>query len=198
MTTPTIKIQTRQYFTCPNCENAHQFFIDHLVKRCMEEMRPQPFGPWYCHQCGTTIKGIVKGESSVEFTQCEVRDDAPKHCYVLLRHDPGNDASPLYAIVRTSHTPSELTTGDGLSYYYDEHTCPTNWVGQVTTLVWEGNADPHGAFEYVHAMTDAQVLEFLKKEHDLTSFDQAEEQGVLDHVLADAFHPYITSPPSRE
>lgn len=34
-------------------------------------------------------------------------------------------------------------------YYYDEHTCPTNWVRDIEEIECEGDTDPHGLFEFV-------------------------------------------------
>lgn len=34
-------------------------------------------------------------------------------------------------------------------YYYDEHTCPTNWTSQIEQIIFEGDTDPHGVFQFV-------------------------------------------------
>jgi hypothetical protein len=34
-------------------------------------------------------------------------------------------------------------------YFYDEHTCPTNYLSQVEMISFEGSNDPHGVFEFV-------------------------------------------------
>lgn len=37
------------------------------------------------------------------------------------------------------------------SYHYDEHSCPTNYVG-CAAIVHDGNMDPHGIFNYVRSL----------------------------------------------
>ena len=34
-------------------------------------------------------------------------------------------------------------------YFYNEHTCPTNYMGDVEAVIYEKDADPHGVFEWV-------------------------------------------------
>ena len=34
-------------------------------------------------------------------------------------------------------------------YFYDEHTCPTNWTSQIAEIIFEGDHDPHGVFQFV-------------------------------------------------
>lgn len=34
-------------------------------------------------------------------------------------------------------------------YFYNEHTCPTNWTNEIEQIEFEGDTDPHGVFEFV-------------------------------------------------
>ena len=34
-------------------------------------------------------------------------------------------------------------------YFYNEHTCPTNYMQDVEAVIYEKDADPHGVFEWV-------------------------------------------------
>jgi hypothetical protein len=34
-------------------------------------------------------------------------------------------------------------------YFYNEHTCPTNWLRDIEQIEFEGDRDPHGVFEFV-------------------------------------------------
>jgi hypothetical protein len=34
-------------------------------------------------------------------------------------------------------------------YYFNEHTCPTNYMSQIEQIEIEGDIDPHGVFEFV-------------------------------------------------
>ena len=35
------------------------------------------------------------------------------------------------------------------AYFYNEHTCPTNYMQDVEAVIYEKDADPHGVFEWV-------------------------------------------------
>ena len=34
-------------------------------------------------------------------------------------------------------------------YYFNEHTCPTNYMNQIEQIEIEGDIDPHGVFEFI-------------------------------------------------
>lgn len=34
-------------------------------------------------------------------------------------------------------------------YFYNQHTCPTNWIGEIVEIIFKGDRDPHGVFEFV-------------------------------------------------
>lgn len=38
---------------------------------------------------------------------------------------------------------------DNQRYFYNEHTCPTNWLRDIEQIEFEGDRDPHGVFEFV-------------------------------------------------
>lgn len=61
------------------------------------------------------------------------------------------DGSPVYFVVQGLGT-----LGDGESdlddeYFYDEHTCPTNYI-PIEAVMTPEDDDPHGAFEYVRSV----------------------------------------------
>jgi hypothetical protein len=64
--------------------------------------------------------------------------------YILLEHD----------VLNSKITYAEQA--ESLSYYIDQHTCPTNWLGVFGIATVENkttNTDPHGVFHYVsHAL----------------------------------------------
>lgn len=37
------------------------------------------------------------------------------------------------------------------AYFYEEHTCPTNFI-RIPMIFHDGDADPHGVFEFVEAV----------------------------------------------
>lgn len=37
-------------------------------------------------------------------------------------------------------------------YFYEEHSCPTNWFYDIAAVIEDGNADPHGFLKFVRAI----------------------------------------------
>jgi hypothetical protein len=62
---------------------------------------------------------------------------------VLLRH--GN----LGIIIEACHT--EGTDDSHEEYFYNEHTCPCNWIDDIIAIIDlnNGDIDPHGIAQYV-------------------------------------------------
>ena len=44
-------------------------------------------------------------------------------------------------------------------YFYNEHTCPTNYMGDVEAVIYEKDADPHGVFEWVATIDKPEDFE---------------------------------------
>lgn len=36
-------------------------------------------------------------------------------------------------------------------YFYETHSCPTNWIGEAVCIIEDGDTDPHGFLEFVRA-----------------------------------------------
>lgn len=74
-------------------------------------------------------------------------------CYVLLRR------GDLFFIMR--HRRYVENGGDtdatgSVSFYFEEHSCPTNWLGNTAEVIASGESDPHGFLQYVrHIDTEA-------------------------------------------
>jgi hypothetical protein len=78
----------------------------------------------------------------------DLRGDGRPFDLVLLRVDP--ESHPLYFVIRARRYPHDEGAEDGHdAYYYNEHTCPTNWTADILAVISKGDEDPHGFAEYV-------------------------------------------------
>jgi hypothetical protein len=41
---------------------------------------------------------------------------------------------------------------DGKRYFYEEHSCPTNWIGDTVMISVDGDTDPHGLLKFVRSI----------------------------------------------
>ncbi len=95
----------------------------------------------------------------IEKPEVHTDSDFPGHkdlwcTLVLLKIDAKR--GPLYFIVEGLGTWSEDYPKDPSEqgrYFYEEHTCPTNFVrGDIVAVYEVGNRDPHGVFDFVRAV----------------------------------------------
>lgn len=132
--------QKTQYIKCPFCGDQSSFSITHLLEG------DTTFGPWYCDECGQSIRGEVKS-GSVEIE----KHTAVKIDTLDLLCIPPRD-KPVYFVVAGSKISPRDNRDEELGhtkFFYEEHTCPTNWLGEVLEVVDRGDRDPHGLFEYM-------------------------------------------------
>lgn len=77
---------------------------------------------------------------------------ANKYDILVLRPQKQN----IYFIVndRASSDDIHKDDYDNNKYFYNEHTCPTNWINNVDFIIDQNSlsADPHGLFEYVKSV----------------------------------------------
>lgn len=140
---------TTRSFVCPHCNN-HKFNYEHL---CQQEVAGE--WRWFCNNCGSEISFSLNEQLELEVTNIKVAKH-PK-ALVLLRLEPNDGDSlkkPLYLIISTlnyRHTEDLAEYADQQAYYYNEHTCPSNFLGG-NTVIYGNDDDPHGIFQFVEAI----------------------------------------------
>jgi len=142
----------KHYITCPyeDCKAEGEEgpgSITHLLD-C-----DTSFGPWYCKKCHRGIFGdIMKGEIFLHFPnerQKEMGMDSSKPSLVLLRLDPLPQS--LFLVVKGIMHGDKIDHENN-AYYYNEHTCPTNYLQDAEVVIIGKDNDPHGLFEYVKSV----------------------------------------------
>ncbi len=127
-------------FSCPDCEK-EEFSIGHLY-----EMKADNFGPWYCGHCGSGWVGLLRGDSlSLKRTEKRAR-----RVRVVLELRPQTE--PLrfeFTEMRLKYGVDDEEDRDTAANFYEEHTCPTNWIRSVKTIYIGEDNDPHGIVELV-------------------------------------------------
>jgi len=76
---------------------------------------------------------------------------------VLLRVPPR--LSPIYLVVRATQYRPEEAVDSGDEYFYNQHTCPTNWIGDVEMVIADGSTDPHGVAQWVASIPAGDLLD---------------------------------------
>jgi hypothetical protein len=136
-----ILIETKRYASCLECGDKVGS-IEHLDGDDIREI-----GPWFCESCGRGWWIRTNGRDVCDMVLDERRRWIPATATVTLVLPPQKDP-----IVLTLHARvyDELGKefGEGCAYFYDEHTCPTNWMRDVAEIRIRDNADPHGLFKF--------------------------------------------------
>ncbi len=79
--------------------------------------------------------------------------------YALLRMKSMDDKivyfimdCPRYSFNKEGTFDDEETQQSGDEYKYEEHSCPTNWLGDCVEVICEGQVDEHGIMEFVRSV----------------------------------------------
>lgn len=145
-------IKTKRVIECPECEQ-HEFTIEHLFAAHMNGRACQ----WSCGECSHRFNFVVKDDV---FTMEKIEQNHWRSL-VLLQ----SEVDPKLYIVTKGFTrlmkdgvrPPYEETAEHNRYYYEEHTCPTNFMS-VERIIYNGDYDPHGIFKYVRHV-DIDVAE---------------------------------------
>jgi hypothetical protein len=128
-------IETKNYSICPCCGEKDSS-IDHLLGKNTQTW-------WYCDTCGGRYKIEFKSDGSV-FVE-PTGEKVNKHFVLLRNGDLG------LVVEGMSFSPSDESVEYHHEYYYNEHTCPINYMKHILAVIdlKYQDQDPHGIFEYV-------------------------------------------------
>lgn len=125
---------------CPACGARTDQAIDHLKAG-------QSFGPWFCGACGAGYVGTAMGA----YTTLTLHAEREYQTLDLLALQPS--PKPLYVVLRgvivTKALASPDEEGDSKRFYYEEHSCPTNWLRHPEMVALGGDTDPHGVLRFL-------------------------------------------------
>ena len=131
----------KEYIACPHCGKA----------TTLDYTQDNTAGPWqhrhskcggsfmYQYVNGSAVTGPISGEP----------DSAPILSLLVL--PPQKD--PVYFILGNSgyrHQKPEINLD--LDYYYNSHSCPTNWLDDIQAVIIQDDADPHGLLQHVRSV----------------------------------------------
>jgi hypothetical protein len=135
---------------CPWCEGESGHRVDHLYDGHM----PANAGPWYCKECRRSFRVKVNAPGDVELTKYE--DNRPFTPSLALLKFDGKDGPVFFIMKHDRYRSSEDETDAEIQghqrYFYEDHSCPTNWLRECVAVIEDGDADPHGFLDFVRAV----------------------------------------------
>lgn len=135
---------TKQYIVCPHCNQNSGHSVDHI-------QRGGHFGEWYCNECGHSYKGCRNEHGQIELT---LSDSVKTNTYDLVVLPPQD--KPIYFVLKGMSF-NDGHYDDGKEYFYEEHSCPTNWLKHMVTMIIENDDDPHGLIEFVRSVKECDA-----------------------------------------
>lgn len=132
-----MSVYTKRFVRCLKCGEG-EFSVEHLFRENFAKA-----GPWYCDLCGEGHDFELRGGD----LDVSLAGKTKRKTTVLLRLPP--QAEPIYFLVHgmafSSSKKEDLYSN--ARYFYEEHTCATNWLKDVQCVLAHGSADPHGLAE---------------------------------------------------
>jgi hypothetical protein len=131
-------ILNRRFVRCCVCDK-HEFRIDHIS--IGQKVR------WSCDYCGNELHIAVSAAS------CDVEPTGKLQTPVTITLRSKTVPQITLKLHSWKYAHSEDESKEEYEghqqYFYDEHTCPTNFMSQVEQIIFDGDTDPHGVFEFV-------------------------------------------------
>ena len=139
-----LKIPEQRQYLCPDCKHPFQWSIPVTVG-------PMRSDPPPCRECGYQINGVEVAEDGSVSYESGLFPESAKRAWHLLRLVKTDE--PIYFVMKGT----DYHDRDGNAFFYEEHSCPTNWI-RHTEEIWVGSDnDPHGFLEYVDSVKDEDV-----------------------------------------
>ena len=152
-TTNKAAIRQRTSVICPGCKyNMHvHWYVDFVLsERKQKEGKPPTFEAT-CKGCDTSFEFFVHSPTDIDFKVIPTK----QFDGLMLVKRPDEE---LYIVVEQAYYVDEKTGNVRIDneYWVNESTCPTNWF-KVLLIAEDGDPDPHGVFQWVRALTYADI-----------------------------------------
>lgn len=150
---------TKTYLHCPHCEKRTNSAVDHIgPDENMDKI--SSFGPWYCNHCGGSYRGQFTKDGTIELLLLEDKRIETRDLVMI----PANLQHPVYMILKGArYTENEGTDAmmgkdpNDRTFFYETHSCPTNWIPNIDKMIYDGDTDPHGVIEFVRGVDVSKI-----------------------------------------
>lgn len=160
------------YIICPHCNEKSGRQISHLY-----DQTPRSWGPWECDNCDKYFSGTVNAPRDVTLVK---EDRPPKTRLLTLMKFPGKKGDVFFVLNHFDYghgDPNDELQSHN-QYFFEEHSCPTNWLRDTAVVVQNGDQDPHGFLEHVRTVRvekyfDENDYELVEKTFPEVKYDKA-------------------------
>jgi len=148
-----VPIISKRFFRCTTDGCEGDFSIDHVLT---EKNLGAKF-KWFCDECGCYMHFVV--DQDAQTIDVIDRQIDGKPITVTLELETKDGHRLLFRVYDWAHKynvgpDGESTLVHDKRYYYEQHTCPTNWfrdVAEIVEISADGfeDRDPHGFARFV-------------------------------------------------
>ena len=132
-------VVSKTVVVCPHCEEVTRLGVDHLKGR-------DTVTSWTCSLCGHEI-GIESKAGEIIVTK---RDTPQQIKGLSLLRFPGSNTYFVFSGPVRKYDDEE-TRQSGDAFFFEENSCPTNWIKRCVAVISDGDTDPHGFLEFVRS-----------------------------------------------
>jgi hypothetical protein len=142
---------------CPNgC--GHEWSVEHLFApplRTSPEYPSRTAGPWYCDECGQGWR-LTYSSNAIDVEPYggdpSGGGDGKARRQIVTLELPPQDVAVRFKVLGKRFTP-QIDEGS-VRYFYEEHTCPANWMGEVEEVEIGDDKDPHGLWRVISVVDE--------------------------------------------
>lgn len=179
---------SHDFVVCPWCGKESGCRVDHLYGR------DTSWRLWRCGKCQQSFRGTVRNTNVV--TAEKTTDGGIRQRAMNLLKFEGVDGPVFFVMDGGTYTEDPNATDrdeqDSQRFFYEEHSCPTNWLRTCVAVIEDGDTDPHGFLSFVRAVEVDNGFDEDKADWE-AMFPEAFGGQIIDHV---AQVPVLTlSPP---
>jgi len=177
---------TKQFIACPHCGEATGYTPTDTRNAEWEHTHLGSEG------CGKGFKYIIKdGDRFVEALDTQP-DAAPILSLLVLPPQK----QPVYFILGNTGYRDRNTGKIDLDrdYYYNDHSCPTNWFTDIRAMIIGDDADPHGLLQHVRSTLEADadaIMEPVRLSQGYEPGAEGSSDTTTDWLTAVAVFPEI-------
>ena len=177
----------QEFIICPWCEEESGCRVDHLYGGT----NFQRIGPWYCNECRKPIMGKINAPGDVEITKGDDSKRSFSRSMALLKFE-GKDG-PVFFVMdhdryRDSSDETDEDNQNHQRYFFEEQSCPKNWLRDCAAVIQDGDCDPHGFLDFVRAVDVPNDFDDDNDQNWALLFPEAFPGPIIDGEIARPVH----------
>ena len=178
-------LYSHDFAVCPWCGGHSGSRVDHLY----DDHLPREAGPWYCGLCKMPYRVLVNAPGDVVLSKDEDNKKRHTRSMALLKFE-GKDGPVFFVMDHdryrggTGQDETDEANQDHQRYFFEEQSCPTNWLRECVAVIEDGDCDPHGFLDFVRAVDVPQDFDEDNDANWVALFPEAFEGKIIEGELA--------------